>query len=43
MVERIPGAELAVVAEAAHLSVVEQPAVFATLVQRFLERLETVA
>jgi 3-oxoadipate enol-lactonase len=43
MVERIPGAELAVVADAAHLSVVEQPAVFATLVQRFLERLETVA
>ena len=43
MVERIPGAELAVVADAAHLSVVEQPAVFAALVQRFLERLEAVA
>jgi len=43
MAERIPGAELAVVADAAHLSVIEQPAVFASLVERFLERIERVA
>jgi len=43
MAERIPGAELAVVADAAHLSVIEQPAIFASLVQRFLERIERVA
>ena len=43
MAERIPGAELAVVADAAHLTVIEQPAVFASLVERFLERIERVA
>ena len=43
MAERIPGAELAVVADAAHLSVIEQPAVFASLVQRYLERIERAA
>ena len=38
MAERIPGAELAVFDEASHLSVAEQPALFAQALQRFLAR-----
>ena len=38
MAERIPGAELVVFDEASHLSVVEQPALFAQALQRFLVR-----
>ena len=37
--ERIPGAELAVIEDASHLSVAEQPEAFAELVQRFLAEL----
>ena len=37
--ERIAGAELVVLDDASHLSVAEQPAQFAELVQRFLARL----
>lgn len=40
MAERIAGAELAVIAGAAHLSVTEQPAVFSDHLQRFLGRLQ---
>ena len=36
MAERIPGAELVVLADASHLSVAEQPALFAQHLQRFL-------
>jgi 3-oxoadipate enol-lactonase len=36
--ERIPGATLDVIAEASHLSVVEEPAAFARLVMSFLAR-----
>ena len=39
MVERIPGAELVVFDEAAHLSVVEQPAAFSAALDAFLRRL----
>jgi 3-oxoadipate enol-lactonase len=38
MAERIAGAELVVFDEASHLSVVEQPALFAETLQRFLSR-----
>jgi 3-oxoadipate enol-lactonase len=38
MVERIKGAQLAVIDEASHLSVAEQPAQFTQLVQAFLAR-----
>jgi 3-oxoadipate enol-lactonase len=38
IVQRVPGAELAVIDNASHLSVAEQPARFAELVSRFLER-----
>ena len=36
MAERIPGAELVVLADASHLSVAEQPALFSQHLQRFL-------
>ncbi|HWH81996.1 MAG TPA: alpha/beta fold hydrolase [Burkholderiaceae bacterium] len=39
MAERIPGAELVVFEQASHLSVVEQPALFAQTLDRFLQRL----
>ena len=38
MQQRIPGAELAVIEDAAHLSVVEQPAAFGAAIDRFLAR-----
>ena len=38
MQQRIPGAELVVIDEAAHLSVVEQPAAFGAAIDRFLAR-----
>jgi len=38
MAEKIPGAELVVFDEASHLSVAEQPALFAQTLQRFLAR-----
>ncbi|MEO7334944.1 MAG: 3-oxoadipate enol-lactonase [Caldimonas sp.] len=41
MVQRIPGAELAVIADAAHLSTVEQPVEFAQHVERLLARVES--
>ena len=39
MAERIPGAELVVFDEASHLSVAEQPVLFAQTLQRFLNAL----
>lgn len=41
MARRIPGARLAVIADAAHLSAVERPAEFAALVRGFLSSPET--
>jgi 3-oxoadipate enol-lactonase len=38
MQQRIPGAELVVIEDAAHLSVVEQPAAFGAAIDRFLAR-----
>ena len=40
IVVRVAGAELVVLPEAAHLSVVEEPEAFATQVQRFLDRID---
>jgi 3-oxoadipate enol-lactonase len=39
IVERIPGAELVVIDDAAHLSVAEQPERFGAAVRRFVGRL----
>ena len=40
MADRIAGSKLVVLDDAAHLSVVEQPAAFSTLVREFIDRLQ---